>query len=61
MNRKNVAHWLLVALGALLLAGCASSMDPEDKEFYSRNILHPGMDADEKKFWYSDWMKKGDY
>ncbi len=45
---------LIIILGALLLSGCAG-MDPEDREFYSRNVLHPGMDADERDFWYTGW------
>jgi hypothetical protein len=54
MSLKKYSSWLLLALGALLVSGCAN-LDPEDREFYSRNILHPGMDADEKRFWYSGW------
>ncbi len=55
MTLKN---WSAIALGALLLSGCAN-MDGEDREFYSRNVMHPGMDADERAFWYSGWWKPG--
>lgn len=49
---------LAVVLGALLLSGCAG-MDPEEREFFTRDIVHPGMDADERAFWYSGWRKPG--
>jgi PBP1b-binding outer membrane lipoprotein LpoB len=48
-------RWLAILLGAFLLSGCAG-MDPEDRDFYNRNIIHPGMDADEREFWYSRWF-----
>ena len=51
-------NWIAIALGALLISGCAY-MDPEEREFMSRNVLHPGMDADERAFWYSGWRKPG--
>jgi len=52
-----VARLLLVVIGlTTLLSGC-SSWDAEDREFYHRNILHPGMDGDEREFWYGSWGK----
>ena len=50
-------HWLAILGLGLLFAGCAS-MDAEERDFYTRGVVHPGVDAEDRAFWY-DWMKPG--